>query len=594
MNGCQVLEIEKDESFAYDKSFTDDQIYKQPVTAPPISNTEKNVVVVEETEFNCILCCCLYAQGEATSNNSGSQKRKTQACTNCEQFKVCLSSTFMFMYVLSLTVVCVVLMIFEVLLDSRVLMVSPILDEVTASTTDVADEATKHLSEILHWISFTIICLFVIEIVCRVLARKMEVFRNPIALCDSAVVVTSFTVNLTTSLAVGIDSPWDAISLLIAFRLVRVYSLLKVNHQRVKHYYMNRLDVLHVDHSTLQLSHMKLKKQIADKDFEIKQLMSHLGSGASGGGGEIAEEIQRVVETSRKLKRSSTNDYESRLQRAIENSKKQEYVSKQGIVNYAYIPPSDTATAYNNNNSSLPNVVVHHRRDSLQDCSTTNEPGTSNQKSTVGVEASSYGVSMLLSNNSNDNNNNNNNSSGLRTVNCVVEQNYGDGCSKPSLYGALETKKANQPAAAAAGDVFPSKKFVKINPKKLRQKEKISLVGEKSRWIVKGSEDLSSDDDDEGIESASASLRRDITRSGTETSTTTGTEGSDHGFSSDVLANSSPDENLNLPTPPPPPPVANDLDLPLKDSGGIELQNRTMSGSESLSSPYNSSNQNWL
>ena len=50
MNGCQVLEVEKDESFAYDKSFTDDQIYKQPVTAPPISNTEKNVVVVEETE----------------------------------------------------------------------------------------------------------------------------------------------------------------------------------------------------------------------------------------------------------------------------------------------------------------------------------------------------------------------------------------------------------------------------------------------------------------------------------------------------------------------------------------------------------------
>ena len=58
--------------------------------------------------------------------------------------------------------------------------------------------------------------------------------------------------------------------------------------------------------------------------------MSHLGSGASGGGGEIAEEIQRVVETSRKLKRSSTNDYESRLQRAIENSKKQEYVSVEG------------------------------------------------------------------------------------------------------------------------------------------------------------------------------------------------------------------------------------------------------------------------
>ena len=76
---------------------------------------------------------------------------------------------------------------------------------------------------------------------------------------------------------------------------------------------------------------------------------------------------------------------------------------------------------------------------------------------------------------------------------------------------SFSQKKGSQPAAAAAGDVFPSKKFVKINPKKLRQKEKISLVGEKSRWIVKGSEDLSSDDDDEGIESASASLRRDIT-----------------------------------------------------------------------------------
>merc|ERR1719354_416275 len=402
-------------------------------------------------------CCCSYAQGETVSSSKNHTSTNASNLTK-KTFNACLSSACYYILVIIFTLFCSFLIIIEVLLDTDVLEVTT--DASLDSLTPVpgVNQATSQLSTVLHWISFTILALFTFETTARAYLCRMEILRNPISLGDAAVVICSFVVNLTTSLAVGTQSPWDAISLIIVFRCIRVYSLLNSKKELTKRNYLNNVEVLQIDLSNALLNNVKLQKQIKDKDFEIKQYISHL----SGASLTNDEEIKSVMETSKK--RQATSDYQKHLEKAIEMSKN-EY-KQSGVVNRAFQEYSS-------------DVIVHHSEEDYKNQN--NElPGTSNHLKAYDalqdVNFSEENDKLMLFKNSQNNNNNS-------TVQCVLSQ----------------TDKAKESLSTPR----KSGKLVKLQPQK-------QLNSDQSRWKAQNLDYSDISSDDEGIGSASTSVKNSL------------------------------------------------------------------------------------
>merc|ERR1719376_632126 len=383
-------------------------------------------------------CCCSYAQGETVSSSKNHTNTNASNLTK-KTFNACLSSACYYMLVIIFTLFCSFLIIIEVLLDTDVLEVTTDASLDSSTAIHGGNQATSHLSTVLHWISFTILALFTFETLARVYLWRIEILRNPISLSDAAIVICSFVVNLTTSLAVGTQSPWDAISLIIVFRCIRIYSLLSSKKELMKRNYLNNV---------------KLQKQIKDKDFEIKQYISHL----SGGSLTNDEELKSVMETSKKTQ--ATSDYQKQLEKAIEMSKT-EY-KQTGVTNRAFQEYSS-------------DVLVHHSEEDYKNLKN-EQPGPSNHlKAYNKLQDDSFSEEnekLMLFKNSQNNNNNS-------TVQCVLSQ--------------TDEAKGSLSAPRKSG------KLVKLQPQK-------QPINAQSRWKTQNLvySDISSDD--EGIGSASTSM----------------------------------------------------------------------------------------
>jgi len=455
MNDFSILEIPAEEKNKSNEKLSFQEALQ---TASPVAAKTSNVVTVD-TEFDCISCCCNYAQGETISTPK--QVNSTNASNLTKKtFNACLSSACYYMFVVIFTCFCSFLIIIEVLLDTDVLEVTTgaSLDSPTPMPVLNDDQATLQLSTILHWISFTILALFTFETAARVYLWRIEILRNPISLCDAAIVICSFTVNLTTSIAVGSQSPWDAISLIIVFRCIRIYSLLTSKKDSMKRHYLSNLEVLQFDLSNALLNNVKLQKQIKDKDFEIKQYISHL----SGENLKNDDEIKSVIETSRQ--RKTTSDYQKRLEKAIEMSKTD--YKQNGVTNQAFQEYSS-------------DVIVHHSEEDYKNFKH-DQPGSSNP-STAYDTSKDNSISeendkfRLLQTSQNNNNNS--------TVQYVLGQ-------------INETKSISSPPRKNG-------KLVKLQPQK-------PATSDQSRWKNKKFDYSDNSSDDEGIGSASTSLKNSL------------------------------------------------------------------------------------
>jgi len=453
MNEFSILEIP-----AGDKVISNEKLSFQEAlqTAPPTAAKNPNVVTVN-TEFDCMSCCCSYAQGETVSSSKNHTNTNASNLTK-KTFNACLSSACYYMLVIIFTLFCSFLIIIEVLLDTDVLEVTTDASLDSSTAVPGGNHATSHLSTVLHWISFTILALFTFETLARVYLWRIEILRNPISLSDAAIVICSFVVNLTTSLAVGTQSPWDAISLIIVFRCIRIYSLLSSKKELMKRNYLNNVEVLQIDLSNALLNNVKLQKQIKDKDFEIKQYISHL----SGGSLTNDEELKSVMETSKKTQ--ATSDYQKQLEKAIEMSKT-EY-KQTGVTNRAFQEYSS-------------DVIVHHSEEDYKNLNN-DQPGPSNHlKAYNKLQDDSFSEEnekLMLFKNSQNNNNNS-------TVQCVLSQ--------------TDEAKGSLSAPRKSG------KLVKLQPQK-------QPINAQSRWKTRNPDYSDISSDDEGIGSASTSMENSL------------------------------------------------------------------------------------
>lgn len=421
-----------------------------PATLPPQPNLEKSISQID-VQFESRLCCCISNEMSATNHHS-------LGCFSClSKFRKCLSSIAFYLTLLGWTIILVILLLIEVLLNSDILRVVETDGLKTLNTTST--ESTNVVSTWLHWSSFIIISFFFVEVLCRLLAWRMEFMRNIIEISDAAVVVCSFTSNLTTYFAARTHSPWTGLSLLIVFRFIRVYSLLKATRREAKKEFLKKMEFLHTNLAKFQMENLQLQKAITDRDFEIKQLLAHLGSGNKA----LDEELHQVIENSKSYQ--NKNDFESRLKQAIEISK-MEFDNKKGFVNYSFEQSTFNETA----------VVaeVHHPYDSTYG-NAENQPGTSQQ------------FSKLFD----------------KTIEENIEVSASSFNTKSSFFTPVI--ESSQKTNTLPNKVLPAKKLVKIIPKKLHNSN------ETAGWVYKNnSGNLSSDDDDEGIESSSPSLQQNV------------------------------------------------------------------------------------
>ncbi|CAK8672596.1 uncharacterized protein LOC143465037 isoform X1 [Clavelina lepadiformis] len=371
-------------------------------TLPPQPNGDE-IVFSEPSNDDCLLCCCQYAPGEASYSSNQRTNSSQHCCNGPRMIRQCFSNAFFYAIILIITFFLILLLLAELLLDLNIIVVvkdnSVALINTSndisfsASTEQSSDQLTTIL--ILHWINFSILSLFLIEVLVRLYAWRTAMARSLVAVWDSAAVAMAFVCNLVVTLAVGYNSPYNAISLIIIFRVVRFESIIRNATAEAKNNYRERLANVQSGQAEYQLKNQKLLQQLKEKDFEIKQLQAHLGT--------VDGKLDTNIRNALKPEENQTRDkYESELERAIALSKMEYENTSRGIFNPAYAPKSEY---------DLPSVTVHHRENSIR---RTDQPSTSRGSQPYhnithdqlhsGMEPTDDTFSLLQSNNSNNTN----------------------------------------------------------------------------------------------------------------------------------------------------------------------------------------------
>uniref|UniRef100_H2ZLT5 Hydrogen voltage-gated channel 1 n=1 Tax=Ciona savignyi TaxID=51511 RepID=H2ZLT5_CIOSA len=219
-----------------------DIIETNPITDIPGTSTRDNTTVPpqpntdlpsspEDSSTVTPICCCGYARDESLTPEAA---QHNGWCTTAPPvLRRFLNSVPVYIYILITTFIVVFLLLAELLIDLGIIVVpdnsvnsSLSVGSVGQVTPYIGPEAQR-VSTILHWISFSILSLFFIEVVLRLYAWKLNIVRHIVSVIDCAVVTMSIATNIATTLAAGVTSPFDSISLIIILRFIHVYSLVK-------------------------------------------------------------------------------------------------------------------------------------------------------------------------------------------------------------------------------------------------------------------------------------------------------------------------------------------------------------------------------
>lgn len=145
-------------------------------------------------------------------STSSDYERGPRSCRQ-KTMKIVMSTQFQIV-IISLVILDCLVVIAELLLDLRFL-------EVQAQDKNAADDT---LPKIFHYISLSILSLFVVEMLFKIYALRLELFKLKMEIFDAFVIVICFTLDIVFANSEGVQA---GIGLLIILRLWRVSRILK-------------------------------------------------------------------------------------------------------------------------------------------------------------------------------------------------------------------------------------------------------------------------------------------------------------------------------------------------------------------------------
>ncbi|XP_070214642.1 transmembrane protein 266 isoform X1 [Bos mutus] len=130
---------------------------------------------------------------------------------------------------------------------------------------------------VIHWISLAILSVFFSETVLRIVVLGIwDYIENKIEVFDGAVIILSLAPMVASTVANGPRSPWDAISLIIMFRIWRVKRVIDAYVLPVK-VEMEMVIQQYEKAKAIQDEQLERLTQICqEQGFEIRQLRAHL------------------------------------------------------------------------------------------------------------------------------------------------------------------------------------------------------------------------------------------------------------------------------------------------------------------------------
>ncbi|CAH6868930.1 Tmem266 [Phodopus roborovskii] len=138
-------------------------------------------------------------------------------------------------------------------------------------------EGAFQFAGVIHWISLVILCVFFSETVLRIVVLGIwDYIENKIEVFDGAVIILSLAPMVASTVANGPRSPWDAISLIIMFRIWRVKRVIDAYILPVK-MEVEMVTQQYEKAKAIQEEQLERLTQICqEQGFEIRQLRAHL------------------------------------------------------------------------------------------------------------------------------------------------------------------------------------------------------------------------------------------------------------------------------------------------------------------------------
>ncbi|XP_075432165.1 transmembrane protein 266 isoform X2 [Ascaphus truei] len=162
--------------------------------------------------------------------------------------------------------------------------------------------SASHCSAIFHWISLSLLSMFFVETVLRIIILGIwDYIENKIEVLDGALVVLSLAPMVASTVANGPSSPWDAISLIIALRLWRVKRIIDAFVQPVKVELENVVQQYEKAKLIQEEQQERLTQICQEQAFEIRQLRAHLAQQDL----DLVAERERALKLPHQLQRQS-------------------------------------------------------------------------------------------------------------------------------------------------------------------------------------------------------------------------------------------------------------------------------------------------
>ncbi|KAM4677407.1 transmembrane protein 266 isoform 1-T2 [Discoglossus pictus] len=189
-------------------------------------------------------------------------------------------------FLVACVILVVILMTVELLIDTKLLQFS----------------SASHCSGILHWISLSILSMFFVETVLRIIILGIwDYIENKIEVLDGAVVILSLAPMVASTVANGPSSPWDAISLFITLRIWRVKRIIDAYVLPVK----MEMEIVVQQYEKAKLIQEeqldRLTQLCQEQAFEIRQLRAHLAQQDL----DLAAERERALKLPHELQKQS-------------------------------------------------------------------------------------------------------------------------------------------------------------------------------------------------------------------------------------------------------------------------------------------------
>uniref|UniRef100_A0A8C5N420 Voltage-gated hydrogen channel 1 n=1 Tax=Leptobrachium leishanense TaxID=445787 RepID=A0A8C5N420_9ANUR len=177
----------------------------------------------------------------------------TSAYTFRDALKWLLSS-----HKFQITVVCLVI------LDALFVLIEVLLD------LELLEEKVDHIvPEIFHYLSISVLSIFLVEIVAKLYAFRLEFFHHKFEVFDAVIVIISFIIDI---IYISREDIFSAVGLLILLRLWRVARIVNGVILSVKSRAEEKTNKLKEKQSVLLSKVSQLEQQCTDQEQEISRL----------------------------------------------------------------------------------------------------------------------------------------------------------------------------------------------------------------------------------------------------------------------------------------------------------------------------------